>query len=283
MRPTASETRVVPASDRPDSPAPERRLPPGARASRTFAQPSDEPSRAVKIVVDVHEQRSGILEGLEALGARVALARLPAGDYAVGRGIVVERKRVLNLHAAVLEGKFWPQLGRLRAGCRGAYLLIEGTDIDRGPLHPASVRSLCLAVIDQGVPVLRSYQQRDSAIWLYRLALRAHSTGRPPDRPPYAQRPVTRTAASAAEALLASIPGISTTSARALLARFGSVAGVVAAGPAGWLEVDGIGPTRVSSLEEALCANVPAADLPTTRATRPAAATASRGRRGGRA
>jgi ERCC4-type nuclease len=58
----------------------------------------------------------------------------------------------------------------------------------------------------------------------------------------------------APEALLAAVPGISAVGARALLARFGSVAGVVAAGREAWLEVPGIGPERARALEEALIA-----------------------------
>ncbi|TMM02258.1 MAG: hypothetical protein E6G02_11500 [Actinobacteria bacterium] len=41
-------------------------------------------------------------------------------------------------------------------------------------------------------------------------------------------------------------------SARALLARFGSVAGVLSAGPEEWLEVPGIGPDRAKALAETL-------------------------------
>ena len=48
------------------------------------------------------------------------------------------------------------------------------------------------------------------------------------------------------------LPGISTMSARALLARFASVAGVLSAGPEEWLEVPGIGPDRAKALAETL-------------------------------
>lgn len=50
--------------------------------------------------------------------------------------------------------------------------------------------------------------------------------------------------------MLASIPGISSSSARALLDRFASVAAVVAAGPEQWREVPGIGPDRARALGE---------------------------------
>lgn len=206
----------------------------------------------VRIIVDVHERQSGIAETLAELGAKIEVAPLPAGDYAVGADTLVERKRVLDLHAAVLKGRLWPQLGKLRAACAFPYLLVEGTDIDRGPLHHNAVRGVCLAVIDQGIALLRSGYQRDSALWIYRLAVRCQEVEPAAERPAYAQRPRLKPGEETAEALLASVPGISTRSARSLLERFGTVAAVVAAGPAEWLTVPGIGPERARALEETL-------------------------------
>ncbi|MGH3103483.1 MAG: ERCC4 domain-containing protein [Gaiellaceae bacterium] len=156
---------------------------------------------------------------------------MPAGDYALGADTLVERKRVLDLHAAVLKGRLWPQLGKLRAACAFPYLLVEGSDLDRGPLHHNAVRGVCLAVIDQGIALLRSGYQRDSALWIHRLADRCQEVEPAAERPAYAQRPRARPGNETAEALLASVPGISTTSARALLEQFGTVAAVAAAAP----------------------------------------------------
>jgi len=213
------------------------------RMSRASAAP-------VKIIVDVHERQNGIAETLRELGADVEIAALPAGDYAVGADTLVERKRVLDLHAAVLKGRLWPQLGKLRAACAFPYLLVEGTDIDRGPLHHNAVRGACFAVIDQGIALLRSGYQRDSALWIHRLAVRCQQVEPAADRPAYAQRPRPSPGDETAEAVLAAVPGISTTSARALLVRFGSVVGVVSADPGEWLSVPGIGPERARALEE---------------------------------
>jgi ERCC4-type nuclease len=204
----------------------------------------------VKIIVDVHERQSGIAETLAELGAEIEVSALPAGDYAVSADTLVERKRVLDLHAAVLKGRLWPQLGKLRAACAFPYLLVEGSDIDRGPLHHNAVRGVCLAVIDQGIALLRSGSPRDSALWIHRLAVRCQQVEPSADRPAYAQRPRPRPGEQTAEALLSAVPGISTSCARALLARFGSVAAVVAAGPAEWLQVPGIGPDRARALTE---------------------------------
>jgi ERCC4-type nuclease len=204
----------------------------------------------VKIIVDVHERQSGIAETLAELGAEIEVAPLPAGDYAVGADTLVERKRVLDLHAAILKGRLWPQLGKLRAACAFPYLLVEGTDIDRGPLHSNAIRGACLAVIDLGIALLRTGYQRDSALWIHRLAVRCQELEPAAERPAYAQRPRPKPGEETAEALLSAVPGISTSCARALLTRFGSVAGVVAACPAEWLEVPGIGPERARALEE---------------------------------
>lgn len=204
----------------------------------------------VRILADVHEDRSGIPALLVELGAEVEVVALPAGDYALGADTLVERKRVLDLHSAVTKGHLWPQLARLRAACAFPYLLVEGSDIDRGPLGPNAVRGACLAAIDQGIALLRSHAQRDSALWLHRLAVRCQRVELPAERPASAKR--APLGGNPAEALLAAVPGISTTSARALLAHFGTVAGVVAAGREKWLEVPGIGPDRARALEETL-------------------------------
>jgi ERCC4-type nuclease len=183
---------------------------------------------AVKIIVDIHERSSGITETL------------------------VERKRVFDLHGAIIKGRFWAQLGKLRAACSFPCLLVEGSDIDRGPVHANAIRGACLAVIDQGVAFLRSGYQRDSALWLHRLAVRCQQTELAAERPIYAQRPRAQSGQEAAEAMLASVPGISTTCARALLGHFGSVAAIVAADPVEWLAVAGTGAERARALEETL-------------------------------
>jgi ERCC4-type nuclease len=64
---------------------------------------SPKETASVRIVVDVHETKSGIAEMLAELGASVERASLPAGDYAVGAETMIERKRVLDLHGAVLR------------------------------------------------------------------------------------------------------------------------------------------------------------------------------------
>jgi ERCC4-type nuclease len=55
-----------------------------------------------------------------------------------------------------------------------------------------------------------------------------------------------------AEMMLTAVPGISTVGARALLERFGSLAGLLAAPMDDWLTVPGIGRERARALADAL-------------------------------
>jgi hypothetical protein len=43
-----------------------------------------------------------------------------------------------------VTGRLWVQLGGLRKEARYPFLLVEGADIDDGPLSPASLRGACL-------------------------------------------------------------------------------------------------------------------------------------------
>src|SRR5947207_1993923 len=120
-------------------------------------------------------------------------------------------------------------------GATWPYLLIEGRDLADGPLTYESVRGIWLTVSDLGIVVLRSDDAEDTASWLMRLATRRQDP-KSRDRPPYAQR-FGRARPDPAEAALAAAPGVSIRTARALLQRFRSLAGVLAAEPAEWQSI----------------------------------------------
>jgi ERCC4-type nuclease len=202
------------------------------------------------IVVDCYEPEQAVRTALAHRGVTCEVARLPAGDYALGAGIVVERKTTADFHLSLQRGRLWDQIGRLRRIARLPYLILEGESL-RGPVAPDAVRGACLAVLGQGVPVIRTRDAADSAAWLHILAQRA--SGRRPgrDRPVYAQR-LKPSQEAVPEAMLAVVPGISSVTARALLHRFGSVREVVLADEREWVTVPGFGPKRARALHRAL-------------------------------
>jgi ERCC4-type nuclease len=199
------------------------------------------------VVVDVFERESRISEHLRALGVPVEMRSLANGDYVVGAS-VIERKTARDLGSAIVRGRFWPQIGRLRKPFDGRYLLVEGLDLEESRLRPQSIRGILLTVGDLGFDVVRSADPADSAMWLAVLARRPTRTAGK-WRPRYAQRP---NYAETPEAMLASVPGISSHGARALLNHFGNVQAVVNAAEAEWLSVPGIGPKKAAALAKAI-------------------------------
>jgi ERCC4-type nuclease len=82
----------------------------------------------------------------------------------------IERKTVADLHASVTSGKLWGQVNRLRSVSVFPVLVVEGPDLDAGPLPPDSVRGVLVALADRGVTIIRSTDPRDSARWIPSLA-----------------------------------------------------------------------------------------------------------------
>lgn|GEM_PF-1929998 len=180
----------------------------------------------VSIVADVREKESRLFDALRKLDVRIERRRLPVADYLAGAALV-ERRSVRDLHLAIIQGRFWPQPGRL----------------SRTPLRP----HLLVEVAELGIGVIRSSGPADSALWLKIPAGRQQRRRRVTRA--YAQHPAP---SEAAEAMLAAVPGISTVTAQALLQRFGSVAAVIEAGLEEWLSIHGVGPKKVQAISETL-------------------------------
>lgn len=209
------------------------------------------PGLPPRIRVDRYERASGVPDALRDQGVVVDVVGLEAGDYDVGEGVLVERKSTRDLHDSVLQGRLWRQVASLRRSARVGLVLVEGRDLDAGPLPPAAVRGVLLSLVAQGIVVLRTTDPIDTAAWLRLLAAQAQSLRAPRDRPVYAQV-LKRPGGRAAEAMLCAVPGISVVTARALLGRFGSVASLSAATEAELRSVPGVGPVRAAILHRAV-------------------------------
>jgi ERCC4-type nuclease len=196
------------------------------------------------LVVDVYERESRVLDALRSLEVRFVRRALPLGDYQTS-GILVERKSVRDFHLAVIQRRLWRQLARLQNAPLHARLLVEGDDIDAGPLSANAARGALLAVAELGIPVIRSVGPADTALWLKLLTERPARRARryAPARPRLLSPPA---------AMLSSVPGISVATAGALLTRYGSVAQIAKSDPSTWLSVPGVGPARAAALYKAL-------------------------------
>jgi ERCC4-type nuclease len=201
----------------------------------------------VVITADIFEEATGVPAALHRFGADVTVEPLPAGDYRISKCILIERKTVPDLHGSLGRGRLWAQVAGIRDAAVTPLLLVEGDDLDSGPRHPNAIRGALLAIAELGVGILRSRDPADSALWIYRLALRQARKAHPKSMTQH-----NRSLIPPGRAVLAAVPGISDTTARALLTRFGSVEGVLQAGPEEWAQVGGIGTVRAHALAEAL-------------------------------
>jgi ERCC4-type nuclease len=201
-------------------------------------------ARPAHVIVDVFERGTAVPAALQALGAVVHIEALSSGDYRPSRTALIERKTVADLHGSLGRGRLFAQIGRMRDEVPYPYLLIEGTDLDAGPRHPNAIRGALLAIGELGVVIVRSRDAADTALWIHRIAVREQRRSSRARTVPRADPP--------GVAALAGVPGISLGLARALIARFGSIEGVLTAGPEAWATVDGVGPVRVEALAAAL-------------------------------
>ena len=205
---------------------------------------------SLAVTANHREVPSGVPVALRQLGVQVTLATLPAGDYVVGAQTMIERKTVRDLHASVASTRFWQQLNRLRASATHAIVVVEGQNLDAGPLSKSGVRGALVALGDRGIPVIRSTGPDDTALWIRSIALSRTPRKRVWVRPPY-RRP-TGARDGIEVSMLCAIPLVTLPAARALVARFGSIRSIAQATPAELRAVPGIGPRRADAVHRAL-------------------------------
>src|SRR4051794_39198822 len=198
------------------------------------------------VLVDHRERGSAIPEALIAAGLDVEVTDLPVGDYVLGLEMAIERKGPQDLAASIHDGRIFEQAVRLQSAFPQAVLMVEGEP--RGIAEDAWRGAVC-RLVEDGFTVLHSLDAEDSAAWIIRLAKRARRAGPTPriDGP----RRAPRHPSAQAEVMLSVVPGISSTMARSLLAAYGSLAAVAAAGPEGVRRQPGIGPGRGARIAEA--------------------------------
>jgi Fanconi anemia group M protein len=190
----------------------------------------------VTIVVDVYEPPA-LVQALSARGCDVVIRRLSVGDYEVSEGVVVERKTVADFRCSLADGRLWSQVGGLRSA-RIAYIILEGPDVLPALSDASALRGALLSIADLGITVVRSRDADDTAAWLS-LIERRRSAQPLRRRSPHVGRPRTADHPTPVR-VLAAIDGISETRAKALLDRFGTVAGVVAASEDALRQTEGL-------------------------------------------
>ncbi len=213
--------------------------------------PSDlGPSR---VVVDDREWHSPTAAALRRLGCvQLAKRRLPVGDYVVDDLLTVERKTLPDLAVSLCDGRLFRQAHRLHRCRRRTCLILVGSARDLlqiGVSREAIQGALITLNLVFDLPVLRACDADEAARLIVtaarQLRRRTCATVRR-----YGKQP---TGIQRSQILmLAGARGIGPLRAEALLARFGSPAGVAHASTEELRSVDGVGPTVAAALHAVL-------------------------------
>lgn len=128
----------------------------------------------LSIVTDVRECRTEVVKELVSRGVNVSPMQVEIGDYVVSDRVCIERKSSKDFVDSMINGNLFKQLANLKNAYEVPVLIVEGGDIlTSRNVNPSSIYG-CLAsiVVDYGIPVLFSRNQRETADLIVALAKR---------------------------------------------------------------------------------------------------------------
>ncbi len=164
---------------------------------------------------------------------------LPAGDYRLGDSLLVERKSASDFSLAIMDRRLYGEVLALRGAADQVVYVVEG-DFFAGRFHsdPAVTNeAIAWMTAIEGVSLVPSYAPAFTAEILYAMARLAQQG--------FGQLPVLRKGKpfdprGTQQYMVEGLPGVTPQMGVALLARFGSVAGVYAASAEELASVEGV-------------------------------------------
>lgn len=186
----------------------------------------------------------------------VEITSLETGDYVIPGKFVIERKTTADFAASILGDtkRMFYQTDRVASSGLRGILIIEGDIYKQTNMSLNSISgTLSYLTAIQGISIIPTLSLGHTAGMLAKLCRHSNfGLGYDP-----ALRSIgPKDPASAASFVLEGIPGVSSKIARALLARFGSVAGVAQATRQEIMSVKGIGDSRVDRIWATLHSDV---------------------------
>lgn len=201
-------------------------------------------------MVDDREREMGVFERLRGRAdVAVVQRRLAVGDYLVDGRLLAERKTLSDFGLSVRDGRLFRQMYRLRSSkTERVCVVLEGAppDLAKVGLSRASFQGALVAVtLCYGVPLLRSRSPAETADLLLIAARQLRRPGFSQLKRQVSRRdPIDRSQ----NLLLQAVPEIGLARAAALLAVFGSPAGIASASIDELRQVRGIGPLAATRL-----------------------------------
>ncbi len=144
-------------------------------AQITQTEMTNDDARTYRPYIIADDREREVIAALAKHPADVVPQRLDVADFLCSAECAVERKRGDDLVSSIKDGRFRNELTRLTETFEKPVLVIEdlGRAFFGGTFNPASVYgALGSAALRFGIPVIPTRHAEDTALLLYRLAIR---------------------------------------------------------------------------------------------------------------
>lgn len=206
------------------------------------------------IIVDSRELASRVARELLDHGIVSKPKVLDIGDYVLSDRLAVERKTAEDFLQSIIDKRLLRQVLRLRQSYERPVIILEGEGIySKRSIHPNAVRgALASIVVDFGVPIIFSRDEKETAALIAAMLRREKAEGREDAQIRGDKRVLTLREQQ--ESVIAGLPGVNITLARRLLEEFRSVERVFRAKEEELTRVQGIGEKKAKEIRRVITA-----------------------------
>ena len=207
-----------------------------------------------RIVVDIHEEASGIPEILERFGLKVEYSKLTVADYVVSEECGIERKRAQDYLSSLFRRRLFDQLKRLSDAYSKPILIVEGDlweEIRGTRIRPEAIwGSLVKISVEYGVSVFHTTDKWESAklIRIIHNKEEDTSTGRNEETILVKEYPRKYTSEDRQIMILSSLPGVGPEIAKRMLENFGSLRRIFSLRERDLVRINGIGKKKAREI-----------------------------------
>ena len=212
------------------------------------------PAGNITIFVDVRETKSNVVRHLRRQDISIREIQLKTGDYILSDRVAVERKTIKDFLQSITDQRIFRQLEDMSGSYEKPVLMLEGNPeflfLERD-MHPNVIRGALSAIaIDYSVPVIWTYNSKETAAQIYWMARREQAKENRE-----LQLRCNKKAATLArqqEYLLAGLPFVSNVLSRRLLKRFKTPKRVFSAKIDALMKIDGLGEKKAKRIWEVI-------------------------------
>lgn len=208
------------------------------------------PTKKVLIFVDSREAGSEVIKKLEQYDCIIRKKMLHIADYVLSDRVAVERKRYSDFIKSIIDQRLFSQIRALAENFKKPILVIEGKEKLVG-LHPNAIRgALAFIAVDQGIPILWTDSEEETAGLLYWIARREQIEEK--REPAIRGKRKALSMSQQQEFLIAGLPHVSSVLAKRLLNYFKTPEKVFKAKESDLKKIESIGKIKAKNIRKVL-------------------------------